>query len=89
MIACSCGLEGRASDRQCHMHACGKESAGGWSSVKRVWGGWQGWEELMLVVESAMAGARKEVALAAIGVITTVTTHTDVTFPATKGSVNA
>ncbi|BDA41918.1 Protein MON2 homolog [Coccomyxa sp. Obi] len=32
----------------------------------------QGWEELMLVVESAMAGARKEVALAAIGVITTV-----------------
>ncbi len=34
--------------------------------------GWQGWEELMLVVESAMAGARKEVALAAIGVVTTV-----------------
>lgn len=33
---------------------------------------WQGWEELMLVVESAMAGARKEVALAAIGVVTTV-----------------
>ena len=32
----------------------------------------QGWEELMMVVESAMAGARKEVALAAIGVITTV-----------------
>lgn len=33
----------------------------------------QGWEELMMVVESAMAGGRKEVALAAIGVVTTVT----------------
>ena len=32
----------------------------------------QGWEELMLVVESSMAGGRKEVALAAIAVITTV-----------------
>lgn len=32
----------------------------------------QGWEELMLVVESSMAGGRKEVALAAVAVITTV-----------------
>ncbi len=32
----------------------------------------QGWEELMLVVESSMAGGRKEVALAAIAVITTL-----------------
>ncbi len=71
------------------MHACGEESAGGWTSVERVWGGWQGWEELMLVVESAMAGARKEVALAAIGVITTVTIQFDPTFPPAKGSVNA
>ncbi|KAK9811035.1 hypothetical protein WJX73_008056 [Symbiochloris irregularis] len=30
----------------------------------------QGWEELMMVVESAIAGARREVALAAIAVIT-------------------
>lgn len=30
----------------------------------------QGWEELMLVVESALAGGRKEVALAAIAVVT-------------------
>ena len=30
----------------------------------------QGWEELMMVVESAMAGGRREVALAAIAVIT-------------------
>lgn len=32
----------------------------------------QGWEELMLVVESSMAGGRKETALAAIAVVTTV-----------------
>ena len=35
--------------------------------------GSQGWEELMMVVESAMAGGRKEVAIAAIQLITTVT----------------
>ena len=32
----------------------------------------QGWEELMLVAESSMAGGRKETALAAIGVVITV-----------------
>ncbi|KAK9810126.1 hypothetical protein WJX72_005196 [[Myrmecia] bisecta] len=32
----------------------------------------QGWEELMVVVESSMAGGRKETALAAIGLLTTV-----------------
>jgi hypothetical protein len=32
----------------------------------------QGWEELMLVVESSIAGGRKETALAAIHLISTV-----------------
>ncbi len=32
----------------------------------------QGWEELMLILESSMAGGRREVAVAAMGVLVTV-----------------
>lgn len=41
------------------------------AALRVVWGG-QGWEELMLVLESSLAGGRREVALAAMSLLVSI-----------------